>query len=149
LAAVLADQIADWRSATAIPLPLGAKAGQYVAAGRRWGPPDRPFRGTDELGLVLAMTPDLLARLRPYVSPYIDSAPKFAISEPIVARALAEAAAAGSPPNPLTEPPTVMIIAAAESADGGRFTRRAVVRLNIGPAAESGQPLYLVLDWDQ
>jgi general secretion pathway protein K len=149
LAVVLTDQIADWRSPTQVPLRQGAKAPQYHAAGRDWGPPDQPFRSVDELGLVLSMTPDILARLRPYMSPYVESSPKVDEPDPVIAAALADAAANGAPPLSFDEPPVVTITAVAVGAGGGRFTRRAVVRLNTDLASNPGQPQFFVLDWDQ
>ena len=148
LAVLLTDQIADWRSPAQFPLKQGAKGPQYRAAHRDWGPPNQPFRSVDELGLVLSMTPEILARLRPYVSPYIESSPKTDTADPVVAAALSEAAANGAPPLAFDEPPTVTITATAVSAGGGRFTRRAVIRLNTDIAANPGQPQFFVLDWD-
>jgi general secretion pathway protein K len=118
---VLTDQIADWRSPTEEPLRQGAKKPQYVAAGREWGPPDQPFRSLDELGLVLSMTPEILARLRPYLSPYVESSPHQDNADPVVA----------------------------VSDAGARFTRRAVIRLNSDFASNPTQPQFFVLDWDQ
>ncbi len=60
-AAAVAVAISDWRFPDAQDHPLEAKAPQYRAAGRAYGPPNAPFETIDELGLVLGMTPDLLA----------------------------------------------------------------------------------------
>jgi general secretion pathway protein K len=148
-ALVLTDQIADWRSPTQMPLRQGAKAPQYRAAKREWGPPDQPFRSVDELNLVLSMTPDIFARLRPYVSPFVESSPKPDEADPIIAAALADAAANGAPPLSFDEAPTLTITAVAVGAGGGRFIRRAVVRLNTDIASNPTQPQFFVLDWDQ
>jgi general secretion pathway protein K len=145
----LADEIADWRSPSNSPLPHGAKAPQYRAAGRDYGPPNQPFRSVDELALVLHMTPEILARLRPYVSPYVESTPKLEGADPVIAQTLTDAAAGGVPPLSFDEPVTVTITAVAVSAGGARFTRRAVVRLNGDLAANPTAPQYIVLDWDQ
>ena len=48
----------------------GPKLAQYQAAGLPYGPANRPFDSLDELGLVLGMTPTLLARMRPFLSVY-------------------------------------------------------------------------------
>jgi general secretion pathway protein K len=149
LAETLANQIADWRSPAQYPLRHGAKGPQYKAAGRDWGPPNQPFRSVDELGLVLAMTPDMLARLRPYVSPFIESAPKTSTADPVIQAALAEASASGAPLQAFDEPPTLTITADATTPGGGRFIRRAVVRLNTDLATNPGEPQFLILDWDQ
>lgn len=52
-AARLAAAISDWRTQGEQPLPLGAKAPQYAAAGRDYAPPDASFESLDELGAVL------------------------------------------------------------------------------------------------
>jgi general secretion pathway protein K len=149
LALVLTDQIADWRSPAQFPLKQGAKGPQYRAAHRDWGPPNQPFRSVDELGMVLSMTPEILARLRPYVSPYVESSPKVDGADVVVATALTAAAANGAPPLAFDEPPTLTITAVAASNGGGRFVRKAVIRVNADAASNPGQPLFFVLDWDQ
>ena len=149
LATELTAQIADWRSPAQVPLRQGAKAPQYRAAGRDWGPPDEPFRSVDELGLVLSMTPQILARLRPYVSAYTESAPRMETAGPVIAAALTEAAENGAPVQSFDEPATLTIRAVATSAGGGRFVRRAVIRLNADLASNPGQPQFFVLAWEQ
>ena len=148
-AEVLAERISDWRSPAQFPLKLGAKGPQYKAAGRDWGPPNQPFRSVDELGLVLGITPQILARLRPYVSPYIESSPKGNISNPVIQAAIADATANGAPMQAFDEPATLTITAVATSAGGGRFVRRAVVRLNADVAGNPNEPQFFILDWDQ
>jgi general secretion pathway protein K len=149
VAVTLSAQIGDWRSPAQFPLPQGAKAPQYKAAGRDWGPPNQPFRSLDELGLVLSMTPEILARLRPYLSPWVDSSPKMDTAAPVIQAALAEAAAAGAPPLVFDEAPTLTITAVAVSDSGGRFARRMVVRVNGEIGGDPTRPPYYVLDWDQ
>jgi general secretion pathway protein K len=149
LSAVLADQIQDWRTPSQGPSPLGAKGPQYLAAGRAWGPPDRPFRSIDELGLVLGMTPEVLARVRPYVSPWVQSSPAAIGSDPVIHAALTEAAADGVPPQAFDEPATLTITAVAVGTNGGRFARRMVIRMNGDFASDPAQGTFAVLDWDQ
>jgi len=148
LAAVLTDQIVDWRSRSPIPHSLGAKWPQYKAAGRDWGPPSRPFRTVDELGMVLSMTPEILDRLRPYLSPYTYSTPKPDVAQPVIGAALADAAARGAASLGFDVEPTLAITASAVSAGGGRFTRRAVIRLNGAVASNPDVPQFFVLEWD-
>lgn len=149
LVARLTDQIADWRSPAAYPLRNGAKAPQYRAAKRDWGPPNQPFRTVDELALILAMTPEALARMRPYLSPYVESAPKVEGADPVMARALADAQIGGAPPLAFDEPLTLTIIAEAVAPGGARFVRRAVVRLAGGGIIGQTGPQFTFLDWDQ
>jgi hypothetical protein len=99
--------------------------------------------------MVLSMTPEILERLRPYLSPYIYSSPKPDERQPLIAAALAEATAEGAPPVSFDEPPTLTITASAVSTGGGRFTRRAVIRVDSGITASPDQPPFSVLDWDR
>jgi general secretion pathway protein K len=91
-----ADQIAaailDWRTAGANPRPGGAKATDYRAAGRSYGPPEAPFQSVDELADVLGVSPALYARMEPHLTVLTDSDPDMSTRDPIVARALADAA---------------------------------------------------------
>ena len=149
LAVALTEQIVDWRSSARFPHTRSAKAMQYKAAGRDWGPPNRPFRTLDELRMVLSMTPEILDRLRPYLSPYTYSTPNPQVAPPVIGAVLAEAAAEGSPSLSFDVQPTLTITATAVSAGGGRFTRRAVIRLNSSATANPDLPQFFVLDWDR
>jgi general secretion pathway protein K len=127
-AASLAAAILDWHSAGKQPRLLGAKVPQYAAAGRHYGPPETDFLSVDELGLVLGMTPALLARLRPHVTVYSDSDPDASTSDPVVAAALglnpqAPAASTGG----LT---VASVIAEAKNSGGAGFAERVVARIS-------------------
>lgn len=147
LAVVLAAQIGDWRSPANFPLRLGAKAPQYRAAGREWGPPNRPFRSISELRLLLGMTPQLYALLAPHVSAYTQSSPSVQNADPIVAAAIMEVAAGGLQPLSFDEAPVFDITASATSADGARFARRAIIRINLPDEAAPTLRPYDVLGW--
>ena len=67
-AARLAAAIVDFRDPDDLPLPGGAEAADYRAAGLGHGPKNAPFAIVGELDQVLGMTPDLLARVRPLVT---------------------------------------------------------------------------------
>ena len=150
LAAVLSDQIVDWRSRSPRVSKLGAKEPQYRAAGRDWGPPNRPFRTVDELGLVMSMTPEILGRMRPYLSPFSYSEPKPEVAQPVIRAALEEAAKGGGARTlGFDLEPMLTITASAVSAGGGRFTRRAVIWLNSTAPAVPNRPPFYVLDWDR
>jgi general secretion pathway protein K len=86
----LAAAIVDWRTPGEDGLPGGAKAAQYRAAGRPYDPPGAPFRSVAELGDVLGMTPELLARLAPHLTVMTDADPDLTTRDPIVARALTD-----------------------------------------------------------
>lgn len=145
-AADVAAAIADWRFPSADPRPHGAKAPQYRAAGRDYGPPNAPFETLDELGLVLGMTPDLLARLMPHLSLYNPGDPDPSQADPVVAQAIKDATGQAAGPVANERRPgtrVVSITATVLGAGGARFTRRAIVR--VGQASDGG--LYRILRW--
>ncbi len=147
LSAKLGSAIADWREAGDNPRPNGAKLPQYQAAGLDHGPPGEAFESLDELGRVLGMTPEILARLRPHLSLYQLGDPDPKQADPVVRAALQrlpsgiQPAAAGDQSNGQL---TVTITVDARMTGGARFTRRAVIRL--GPGLDRG---FEVLSWEQ
>jgi general secretion pathway protein K len=124
-AASLAAAIVDWRSGNPQPGLPGTAASQYAAAGRTYGPPGEAFQSLDELGLVLGMTPALLARLRPHMTVYTDADPDGSTRDPVVIAAL------DNPPPRAAEPRLAVASVIAEAAGPGRsrFAERIVVRL--------------------
>ena len=95
----LAAAVADWVGPGDKPRPLGAKKDEYASAGRSYGPPNAPLESLDELQLVLGMTPEIHARVRPYLTIFTaggDPDPKKA--SPVVRNALLLAARARKPP---------------------------------------------------
>jgi general secretion pathway protein K len=92
LARQLAAAILDWRTSGTNARPDGAKAPEYRAAGRGYGPPGMPFQRVGELADVLGMTPDLLGRLAPHLTVLTDGDPDMSTRDPVVARALTDAA---------------------------------------------------------
>jgi general secretion pathway protein K len=88
----IAAAVLDWRTAGTNPRPGGAKAGDYQAAGRSYGPPEAPFQSVEELADVLGMTPDLFERMRPHLTVLTDADPEMSTRDPVVARALSDAA---------------------------------------------------------
>jgi general secretion pathway protein K len=130
-AATVAAAIVEWRSTGTEAGSLGAKAPQYAAAGRDYGPPGTPFRSIDELGLVLGMTPELPTRLAPHMTVYSDLDPDGSTRDPVVAAAL------GNPPaSPAIDEIGVYVasvIAEAAWPGHGAFAERVVVRLTPQP----------------
>jgi general secretion pathway protein K len=88
----LAASILDWRTSGANPRSGGAKAADYRAAGRAYGPPGTPFQSVGELADVLGMTPELWTRLEPHLTVLTDGDPDLSTRDPVVARALTDAA---------------------------------------------------------
>jgi general secretion pathway protein K len=66
----LADRVVDWRLAKNTRSLNGASAEDYAHAGYDYRPRGGPFQSVDELGLVMGMTPQLLARLAPGLTVY-------------------------------------------------------------------------------
>ncbi|MGH9806378.1 MAG: general secretion pathway protein GspK, partial [Terriglobia bacterium] len=86
LADALADRVIDWRSPKTTRSLDGATAQDYADAGYGWRPRGAPFQSVDELGLVMGMTPALLATVVPALTVYSHSfyfdmrvAPKLAL----------------------------------------------------------------------
>lgn len=144
--AALADAILDWRTATARPRKLGAKAPEYRAAGLGYAPPNSDFESVDELALVRGMTPELVARLAPYVSVYQTGDPDLAVADAIVRLASADAGDVAADPTERAglvnnAAPIVAVKVAVEMADGARVLRRTVVRLAMDAARHPFQVL--------
>jgi general secretion pathway protein K len=95
IAGRLAAAVLDWRTAGAKPRSNGAKAPEYQAAGHSYGPPGGSFQSVGELLDVLGMTPDLYARMAPHLTVLTDGDPDMSTRDPVVGRALMDAAAAG------------------------------------------------------
>jgi general secretion pathway protein K len=140
-ARAVAAAIVDWRSPDAESVLGGSKLAQYRAAGLSYAPPNAPFETLDELGAVLGMTPDILARLTPMLSLANDGDADSRHAPPPVARALrdtgdtAEDASAQG-----TQQATGAMAITAELAG---LTRRAIVRLTRAEARP-----YRILAWD-
>ncbi len=67
-AARLGPAIADWVDQDDNPRPLGAEKDDYADAGKDYQPRNGPMLSLNELGLVLGMTPEILASARPYLT---------------------------------------------------------------------------------
>jgi general secretion pathway protein K len=92
VAAQVAAAILDWRTEGTTARQGGAKAPQYQAAGRSYGPPEAPFQSVGELTDVLGMTPALFARMAPHITVLTDGDPDMSTRDPVVAQALTDAA---------------------------------------------------------
>ena len=139
--AALADAILDWRTATIRPRKL-----EYRAAGLGYAPPNSDFESVDELGLVRGMTPELVARLAPYVSVYQTGDPDLSVADAVVRLASADAGDVAADPNQRagladSTAPVVAVEVAVDMADGARALRRTVIRLAIDAARHPFQVL--------
>ena len=126
-AAALADAILDWRTATPRRRALGAKAPEYRAAGPGYAPPSSDFETFDELRLVRGMTPEIMARLAPYVSVYQFGDPDLALADTVVRLASADSGDVAGEAAERAGPgaaPVVTVTVSVEMADGARAARR-------------------------
>ena len=130
----LLDAIADYRDKDSDARPNGAEDRDYRALGLAHGAKDAPFEAVEELRQVAGMSAELFAQIRPALTVYNTSrriAPRAASS--LVRRALDIAAPEVDENRSATRSAsrgTFTIIATAETPTGGRFQRRAVVRLS-------------------
>jgi general secretion pathway protein K len=165
----LGDAVVDWVKEAKDNAPA---SDPYRAAGRSYSAPHAPVESLDELGLVLGMTPEILASVRPYLTIYTGvPAPEAKTAPAVIQRAIALAARispdddntddadsataqSGTLPQAQAAPAQAgakqssseeRLIEAniiARSRNGGVFVRYAVLRLN----QENGKA-YSVLDW--
>ena len=155
----LAAAIVDWRDADDLSQPVGgAEDGDYAAAGRPYGAKDAPFETIAELEQVLGMTPDLYARLEPFLTLYSGRGQPdatYAQGPVLVAigmdatawLAQREAAgAAGALQLVGTGSGTYSIESRARLADGRETSLRTVVRAGASPVPGSA---YTLLRWEE
>ncbi|HWH50466.1 MAG TPA: type II secretion system protein GspK [Gemmatimonadaceae bacterium] len=64
----LAQSILDWRDADSIPRPNGAERDAYIKAKMLALPTNGPFREIEELSNVMGMTPEIFAKVAPYLT---------------------------------------------------------------------------------
>jgi general secretion pathway protein K len=131
-AASLAAAIADWRDPAPEPGLQRARAAAYAAAGRSYAPPGEPFETLDEVGAVLGMTPDLLARLRPHLTLYTAVDPASSTTDPVVAAALGERMRTPQHSNAVQRPRAATVVILLRDGLGRTVvSRRIVVRINL------------------
>jgi len=142
----LAATIADWRDDNSTRSAGGAKAADYVAAGKNYGPPQEAFQSITELSNVLGMTPEILVRLAPHLSIYGPAEPQPGVADPVVAAALRDVAGDQdtAPAAPSASGSRTLAISVIVSGpNGAHFARRAEVRIGTG---DNG-PGYSILTW--
>lgn len=155
----LAAAIVDWRDADDLSQPVGgAEDGDYAAAGRPYGAKDAPFETIAELEQVLGMTPDLYARLEPFLTLYSGRGQPdatYAQGPVLVAMGMdatawlaqrEAAGAAGALQLVGTGSGTYSIESRARLADGRETSLRTVVRAGASPVPGSA---YTLLCWEE
>jgi general secretion pathway protein K len=147
-AATLARAIIDWRSAGSQSVSGGPKLAQYQATGLPYGPANQLYDSLDEIGLVVGMTPSLLARMKPLLSIYQEGdAP--GPGDPLAAAREEDAPATEGDGWQLGSTGRIMVVmieATAVAVKGGRFTRQAVVRLRAEASLDEAP--YEILTWE-
>nr|WP_321986193.1 type II secretion system protein GspK [uncultured Lichenicoccus sp.] len=125
----------------------------YRHAGRDYAPPGAGFESLAEVGLVLGVTPPLLACMVPHLSLYRDTDPDPNAADPVVLHAIE--LATGSVPtlgNAVADETVVLVSAVAAGSDGARASRRAVLRVE-PPSQASGRPAdaapFEVMTWER
>ena len=155
----LAAAIVDWRDADDLGQPVGgAEDGDYAAAGRPYGAKDAPFETIAELEQVLGMTPDLYARLEPFLTLYSGRGQPdatYAQGPVLVAMGMdatawlaqrEAAGAAGALQLVGTGSGTYSIESRARLADGRETSLRTVVRAGASSVPGSA---YTLLRWEE
>jgi general secretion pathway protein K len=128
----IAANIGAWRYPAGTGPAANSIAAQYKAAGRGYAPPHAPFESLSELGLVLGMTPRLLALLRQHLTLFHPGEPNLARADRVVRQAFGVSdAMPGFNPHPVGGLRVVAITATASGAGGIAFSRHAIVQ--VGP----------------
>jgi general secretion pathway protein K len=144
-ASELAQAIVAWRD-TQGPEASAMKATQYRAAGLDYAPPEKPFRSLGELSLILGMPLGLVARITPHLTLYSTYGPDQTSTDPIARDAIMLLRKQGGVLpfiGGASQEKVVQVIASAVGANGTRFTRRAILRIDPG----SADLPYAVLAW--
>lgn len=146
----LAGAVAGWRDRSAQVPASGSGEADYRAAGKAYGPPGEPIEDLDEMARILGMTPDVWQAVKPHLSLWSPQEyPSADYADPVVARAMSEAAPVVEKAQLAAGPPTlrrmtVTIRARAVAAGGATVVREATLR--VGPGFQKG---FQVLSWDQ
>ena len=149
-AARLAGEIADWRIRSQASILGGLKIDQYRDRGLPYRSGDHAFYSLDEMALLPDMTPDILDRLRPWLSVYHEGGVNDASGTSLAAAAIGDArnsslGAAG--PDFVSRNVIMRVTAAAVIPGRARFIRSAVVRLRMDSEAGDDGEMVQVLTW--
>ena len=139
-AAALATSIVQWRLGSGPLARRNSTFLRYQRAGMDYAPSGAPLDSIDELGSVIGMTPDLLARLRPHLTVFTSDDPSAATRDPVVAQALALAGQSAVEANDIGEQ-FVSVTADARGPDHGRRIVHAIIRINALPQGRRYQVL--------
>ena len=140
----LVDAIADFRDADGLRHLNGAEDAEYAKAGLPYDAKDAPFAAKEELLQVFGMTPELYARVAPYVTVYsprrdvnLATAPAAVLKalpylSPDRARSVLEQRAADAGSSRRFRVIAVTVLVEATTTDGGKVMREVVLRRSGG-----------------
>lgn len=156
-ASQLAGAVVDWRDADTLRQPVGgAEDPDYAEAGLPYGAKDAPFETVAEVEQVLGWTPEIYARIKPYLTLYGRAQPDPAFAQGPVLAALGldpeqvqrqrEAPAQVGGPQVGRGTGTYSIESRAQLPDGRQAVLRAVLRTGGGPTPGA---IYTTLRWEE
>jgi general secretion pathway protein K len=128
-AARIAQAMDEWRQPSGENPATGLKAQRYRQAGLAYAPPSERFQTLDEIGLVMGMTPTLLAALKPHLTLGSDGTVDPRAADPVVLRAFGLAGVPTTAAGPPAPPSAVTVTARAQDPSGAAFVRQAAVSL--------------------
>jgi general secretion pathway protein K len=148
-AARLAGEIVDWRLGGQNSVLGGPKLDQYRDHDLPYQADGRPFTSVDDIALVPDMTPDILARIRPWLSIYhegdvAESGGALPTGSAIIDARLSGPGLTG--PGLVSRNVIMQVTAVASIRGRARFVRSAIVRVRATPS-DNG-PFIQVLTWE-
>lgn len=84
----IAQSVIDWRDSDSNLLAEGAESQYYEGLPKPYPAPNRPFQSVEELSMVKGMTPELFAKVRPFVTVYSGGRVNFNTASQTVLKAL-------------------------------------------------------------
>jgi general secretion pathway protein K len=149
----LSGEMADWRNMGQISVLGGPKIDQYRDLGLAYRSGDHPYASVDELALLPDMTPEIMARLRPWLSVYHEGDVRNPGGASPAGAAVSDARYASnavSGPGFISGNAIIRVSATAIVRGRARFVRSAVVRVRSGPGTDAGtgSDLVQILTWE-
>ena len=144
-AAKIARAMDEWRQPSGEDKANGLKAQHYRQAGLSYAPPSEKFQSLDEIGLVMGMTPQLLAALKPHLTLDSDGVVDPRLADPVVLHAFEIAGVPTNGSGPRTPPSAATVTARVQDASGAVFVRQAAVSLG----RDRSNRLFRITAWTE